>query len=142
MAELTLVGMRVVRAVADRGSFTAAAVELGYTQSAVSRQVAAMEAAAGAPLFSRAPRGVALTEAGRPNAMLSMEMVDSHSIGQLVYMLELAVAVMGEHYDVDAFDQPGVEAGKIAAYALMGRSGYEGRRREIEQALPRRARSV
>jgi glucose-6-phosphate isomerase len=85
---------------------------------------------------------IALTEAGRPNAMLSMEMVDAHSIGQLIFMLELAVAVMGEHYDVDAFDQPGVEAGKIAAYALMGRSGYEERRRQIEEALPRRTRSV
>ena len=48
--------------------------------------------------------------------------------------LELAVAVMGEHYDVDAFDQPGVEAGKVAAYALMGRAGYEARRAEIEAA--------
>jgi hypothetical protein len=37
--------------------------------------------------------------------------------------MELAVAVMGEHYGVDAFDQPGVEAGKIAAYALMGAEG-------------------
>ncbi len=39
---------------------------------------------------------------------------------------------MGELYDVDAFDQPGVEAGKVAAYALMGRAGYEERRAEIE----------
>jgi glucose-6-phosphate isomerase len=48
--------------------------------------------------------------------------------------MELAVAVMGEHYGVDAFDQPGVEAGKIAAYALMGRKGYEKRRAEIESS--------
>jgi DNA-binding transcriptional LysR family regulator len=64
MAEMTLAGLKVVREVADRGSFTAAADSLGYTQSAVSRQVAAVEAAAGAPLFRRAPRGVRLTEAG------------------------------------------------------------------------------
>ena len=82
MAELTLVGMRVLRAVADRGSFTAAAVELGYTQSAVSRQVAAMEAAAGAALFSRVPRGVALTEAGRVllgHAVAVLDQVDAAS---------------------------------------------------------------
>jgi glucose-6-phosphate isomerase len=48
-----------------------------------------------------------------------------------------SVAVMGEHYDVDAFDQPGVEAGKIAAYALMGRKGYEARRAEIQGAVAR-----
>jgi DNA-binding transcriptional LysR family regulator len=65
MADLTLVGLRVLREVAARGSFTAAAGALGYTQSAVSRQVAAMEAAAGAPLFRRASRGVRLTEPGR-----------------------------------------------------------------------------
>lgn len=65
MAEFTLLGLRVVREVAARGSFTAAAAALGYTQSAVSRQVAAIEAAAGLPLFERTARGVRLTEAGR-----------------------------------------------------------------------------
>jgi len=64
MADLTLVGLRVVRAVAAHGSFTAAATSLGYTQSAVSRQVAATEAAVGAPLFERASRGVRPTAAG------------------------------------------------------------------------------
>ncbi len=77
---------------------------------------------------------IALTEAGRPNATLSMDKVHAHSIGQLIYLLELSVALMGEHYDVNAFDQPGVEAGKVAAYALMGRSGFEQRRSEIEGA--------
>lgn len=65
MAELSLTGLRVLREVAARGSFTAAADSLGYTQSAVSRQVAGLEAAAGAPLFVRGSRGVRLTEAGR-----------------------------------------------------------------------------
>lgn len=64
MAEFTLTGLRVVQAVVDTGSFTAAADALGYTQSAVSRQVAAMEAAAGAPLFVRGARGVAPSPAG------------------------------------------------------------------------------
>lgn len=75
---------------------------------------------------------IALTEAGRPNAQFVLQRIDAHAVGQLIYLLELSVAVMGEHYDVDAFDQPGVEAGKIAAYALMGRAGYEQRRAEIE----------
>jgi len=52
------------------------------------------------------------------------------------------VALMGEHYDVDAFDQPGVEAGKLAAYALMGRAGYEARRAEIQAAAARAPRIV
>ena len=77
---------------------------------------------------------IALTEAGRPNATLSMDKVSAHGIGQLIYLLELSVALMGEHYDVNAFDQPGVEAGKIAAYALMGRTGFESRATEIAEA--------
>jgi glucose-6-phosphate isomerase len=85
---------------------------------------------------------VALTEAGRPNATIALEKVDAHAIGQLIYMLELSVAVMGELYDVDAFDQPGVEAGKVAAYALMGREGYEERRARIEASRPAHPRVV
>jgi DNA-binding transcriptional LysR family regulator len=64
MAELSLTGLRVLREVAARGSFTAAAESLGYTQSAVSRQAAALERAAGTPLFERAARGVRLRDAG------------------------------------------------------------------------------
>ncbi|WP_246149300.1 LysR family transcriptional regulator [Nonomuraea turkmeniaca] len=50
--------------VAETGSFTAAAESLGYTQSAVSRRVAALERDAGGPLFERRARGVRLTPAG------------------------------------------------------------------------------
>jgi glucose-6-phosphate isomerase len=85
---------------------------------------------------------IALTEAGRPNATISLEKVDAHALGQLIYMLELSVALMGEHYDVDAFDQPGVEAGKVAAYALMGRAGFEDRRAEIEASAPANLREA
>ena len=77
---------------------------------------------------------IALTDAGRPNATIHFPRVDAHSVGQYLYLMEVAVAVMGEHYDIDAFNQPGVEAGKVAAYALMGRTGYEERRQEIEAA--------
>ncbi|MGW4567051.1 LysR family transcriptional regulator [Streptomyces sp. NPDC004561] len=56
--------LRVLRQVAESGSFTAAASQLGYTQSAVSRQVAALERSAGAVLFERRSDGVRLTPAG------------------------------------------------------------------------------
>ncbi len=85
---------------------------------------------------------IALTEARRPNATLALETVDAHSLGQMIFLFELSVAVMGEHYDVDAFDQPGVESGKIAAYALMGRKGYEKRGSEILRAAAARSRRV
>jgi DNA-binding transcriptional LysR family regulator len=60
----SITGLRVLRAVAELGSFTAAAQTLGYTQSAVSRQVAALERVTGIELFERHRTGVRLTPAG------------------------------------------------------------------------------
>lgn len=57
--------MRVLREVATRGSFSAAADALSYTQSAVSQQIAALEREAGTILVERNARGVRLTDAGR-----------------------------------------------------------------------------
>jgi molybdate transport repressor ModE-like protein len=57
--------MQVLRAVVTSGSVTAAATNLGYTPSAVSQQVAALERQAGTPLLERAGRGVRPTAAGR-----------------------------------------------------------------------------
>jgi DNA-binding transcriptional LysR family regulator len=57
--------LEVFRVVARHGSITSAAQALGYTQSAVSRQIAVLEAEIGARLLDRLPRGVALTEEGR-----------------------------------------------------------------------------
>ena len=56
--------MRVLREVALRGSFSAAADSLSFTQSAVSQQIAALEREAGTVLVERSARGVRLTEAG------------------------------------------------------------------------------
>ena len=57
--------LRVLREVAARGSFSAAADSLDYTQSAVSQQIAALEREAGTRLVDRSARGVRPTEAGR-----------------------------------------------------------------------------
>jgi DNA-binding transcriptional LysR family regulator len=62
--DASLTALRVFREVAERGTLTAAAAALGYTQSAVSRQIAALERAAGSPLLERRHDGVRLTPAG------------------------------------------------------------------------------
>jgi DNA-binding transcriptional LysR family regulator len=62
--DISVTGLRILREVAERGSFTAAAAALGYTQSAVSRQVATLESTARTQLFERHPAGVRLTPAG------------------------------------------------------------------------------
>jgi DNA-binding transcriptional LysR family regulator len=62
---MQLESLEVFREVAAEGSFTGAADSLRSTQSAVSRQIAALEARLGVQLFDRLPRGVELTEQGR-----------------------------------------------------------------------------
>ncbi|MEV6413128.1 LysR family transcriptional regulator [Kribbella sp. NPDC051718] len=64
-SDVSLVALRVFREVAERGTFTAAATALGYTQSAVSRQIASIERAAQTQLLERRRDGVRLTAAGQ-----------------------------------------------------------------------------
>ncbi len=64
MSEPTLTGLRLCQEIARLGSFSAAARSLGYSQPAVSRHVAALEAAVGHPLFERQAGGVRVTPAG------------------------------------------------------------------------------
>lgn len=64
LCSVALTGWRTFVTVCDEGSLTAAAETLGYTQSAVSRQVAALELELGESLLERLPRGVRPTAAG------------------------------------------------------------------------------
>lgn len=66
----------------------------------------------------------ALTENRRPNGTIFIEDLSGKSVGGLLQGLMLSVAVAGELMDIDAFDQPGVEAGKQAMYRLLGRKGH------------------
>jgi DNA-binding transcriptional LysR family regulator len=65
LADVPTATLRVLCEIAERRTLTAAAQALGYTQSAVSRQIAVLERAAGAELLDRRRDGVALTAAGR-----------------------------------------------------------------------------
>ena len=63
---------------------------------------------------------MALTDAGRPNATIVLPVVDAYSVGQLLYTFQVQTALAGALYDVNPFDQPGVERGKLLTRALMG----------------------
>ena len=79
----------------------------------------------------------ALTVAGKPNMTITLPKVTPNSIGFLLHFFEIATAFAGELMEIDAFDQPGVEEGKNATYALFGRPGYEDKKAELD-ARPKR----
>lgn len=68
---------------------------------------------------------VALSDFNRPTLTITLEKVDGYNVAQLLYMLEVQTAIAGELYNIDTFNQPGVEQAKNYTYALMGRAGYE-----------------
>jgi glucose-6-phosphate isomerase len=78
----------------------------------------------------------ALRKAGRPSASIALPRLDARAMGELLMLLELATAYAGGLYGVNAFDQPGVEAGKHYAQGLLGRPGFEAARDELLKAPP------
>ncbi len=76
---------------------------------------------------------LAMNDANRMNLTINMPKIDEESIGQLFFSLQVATAISGELYGIDTFNQPGVEASKVATYALLGRKGYEKEAKEISK---------
>ncbi len=76
----------------------------------------------------------AVCQAGKMNMRITVDKMDARSIGGLFFFFEMATAAAGEFLEINAFDQPGVEAGKIATFALMGREGYEETAEELKKA--------
>src|SRR5438132_10991781 len=72
---LDVTRLRVLDAVARRGSLTAAANELHYSQPTVSHHLARLEAEAGAQLLQRVGRGIRLTQAGQLLADRAAEII-------------------------------------------------------------------
>lgn len=71
----------------------------------------------------------------RPNITITVPKITPYYIGQLLYMFEVQTAITGALYNINAFDQPGVEQSKNYTYALMGRIGYEDSANELKQKL-------
>ncbi len=68
---------------------------------------------------------VTLADHSRPSVTVTLPKIDGYHIAQLLYMYEVQTAIAGALYNVNAFNQPGVEQAKNYTYALMGRAGYE-----------------
>lgn len=66
----------------------------------------------------------ALMHEGRPSVRVALDVLDAYHIGQLLYFFELATAYAGYLWNVNAYDQPGVELGKKLMYKALGRHGF------------------
>ena len=84
----------------------------------------------------------ALMVAGKANMTITLPEVNEFTLGELMYMFEMATAFAGELMNINAFDQPGVEGGKNATYALFGRPGYEEKKAELDNRPAQDARFI
>ncbi|MCG7341509.1 glucose-6-phosphate isomerase [Staphylococcus auricularis] len=78
---------------------------------------------------------LAHTDGGVPNLVIHIPQIDETTFGYLVYFFELACAMSGYQLGVNPFNQPGVEAYKQNMFALLGKSGYEDLKAELEDRL-------
>ena len=51
--------------------------------------------------------------------------VNPYTAGQFIYLYEVTTSLVGALLNINTYDQPAVELGKEATFALMGREGYE-----------------
>ena len=58
--------------------------------------------------------------------------ITPETVGQFIYLYESAISYAGGLWDIDPYDQPAVELGKQATYALMGKPGYADLAKKIE----------
>src|SRR3954470_3695362 len=120
---LELRHLAALKAVADEGTFGRAAVRLGYTQSAISQQIATLEQIVGQRLVDRpgGPRRVSLTEAGR--------MLVGHADG-------IAARIQAAQADLAALDAGDAGPLRIGTYQSVGARVLPQLLREFSEQWP------
>jgi glucose-6-phosphate isomerase len=67
----------------------------------------------------------ALLESKRPCLTVLFDKVNAYTVGQFIYLFEVTTSFAGALFNINPYDQPAVELGKEATFALMGKEGYE-----------------
>lgn len=80
---------------------------------------------------------LALTKNQRLNCTLKIPEINPFTIGQLIQFFALSTAYAGELWNIDAFNQPGVELSKNYTYGILGRQGYAEMKTEFSQRQPK-----
>lgn len=76
------------------------------------------------------------------NRTITLPEVNAFTVGELLYFFEVETAFAGELLNINTFDQPGVEEGKNATYALLGRPGYEAKRVELDNRPVKKSKYI
>ncbi len=74
---------------------------------------------------------IALSKNGRPSITITVPRIDAYHLGQLFHFFELVTALTGILIGINPFNQPGVEEGKNLTYGMMGKKGYEEKKKEF-----------
>ena len=78
---------------------------------------------------------IALSKSDRPNCNITFPKINEKNLGEFIMLYEIMTVFTGALLEIDPLDQPGVEEGKIATYALMGKKGYDKERDEIDKII-------
>jgi len=78
---------------------------------------------------------VAHYDGNAPSMIIEIDEISPENVGELIYFFEKACGISGYLLGVNPFNQPGVEDYKKNMFALLGKSGYEERRKEIEDII-------
>jgi len=72
-----------------------------------------------------------LARQSQPSLTVSIPKVDAYNLGALFYLLEAVTAITAGLWQINPFDQPAVELGKQYTSALMGRPGFNDKKKEL-----------
>lgn len=81
---------------------------------------------------------MALWQSKKPNLKITIPKINPYYIGQLFQFLQTTTAMTGLLYEINPFNQPGVELGKRFTYGAMGKRGFESEGDEVKKYLKKK----
>jgi glucose-6-phosphate isomerase len=85
---------------------------------------------------------LALKKNQRLNLTITLPTLDAFTLGQLFFFFELQTVFSGALYHIDPLNQPGVEQGKQFTYGLMGRKGFEDKKKDAQDSARKNKRYI
>ncbi len=81
----------------------------------------------------RLATSISLMENSRTNGTIFIDRINENSLGELFFFFEMAVSYLGVMFNINTFNQPGVEKGKEYMYALLSKPGFEKEKEKLSK---------